>query len=270
MFLNSKICVIGCGWLGFPLAEKLVDLGITVHGSTSSKDKLALLKESQIVPFLLQLTSSGIAGNITSCLNQCQTVIINIPPGLRKQSANDYVNQMTHLRHAIAHAAIENVLFIGSTSIYDDQEHYPIITEDSPISTSKTALALVEVEHLFSTNTNFRTTILRYGGLFGKDRHPARFLSGRIGLKNGAAPVNLIHRTDCINSILSILKHNIWNTTFNAATPCHPSKINYYTSVCKQLQLPVPIFDKTSVSKGKIIDATKLMQILNYEFEIKL
>lgn len=268
--MNSKICIIGCGWLGFPFAKKLVDLGLIVHGSTTSKDKLTRLKDSQIVPFLLQLTATGIDGNITSCLNQCQIVIINIPPKLRKQSTNDYIRQMTYLRDAIAKSSAEKVLFISSTSIYDDEEHYPIIKEDSPVSSSKKALALVEVEHLFSNNTNFKTTILRCGGLFGNDRHPARFLSGRTGLKNGDAPVNLIHRTDCINSMLAILRLNIWNTTFNAAIPSHPSKINYYTAICKQLQLPIPVFNRTSVSKGKIIDATKLMQRLNYKFEVKL
>ena len=268
--MDSKICVIGCGWLGFSVAQKLVNLGINVHGSTTSQEKLALLEDSQIVPFELQISSEGIIGNITSCLKQCQTVIINIPPGLHKQSANDYLKQMTHLRNAVAHASVEKVLFIGSTSIYDNQEHYPIITEDSPPSISKKALALVGAEQLFYTSKQFKTTILRFSGLFGEDRHPARFLSGKIGLNNGNAPINLIHKVDCIHIILSILKHNIWNTTFNAATPSHPSKIDYYTSICKQLQLPLPKFDKTHINAGKIIDATKLMTLLNYEFEIKL
>ncbi len=270
MFLDSKICVIGCGWLGFSVAKKLVNLGITVHGSTTSQEKLVLLEDSQIVPFVLRISSKGIIGNITSCLDHCQTVIINIPPGLRKQTANDYLKQMNHLHKAIVKASVKKVLFIGSTSIYDNQGHYPRITEDSLPSPSKKALALVEAEQLFYTSKHFKTTILRFSGLFGEDRHPARFLSGKTGLKNGNAPVNLIHKVDCVYSILSILKHNIWNTTFNAATPSHPSKIDYYTSICKQLQLPLPKFDKTEKNVGKIIDATKLITLLNYDFKIKL
>ena len=50
-----KISILGCGWLGFPLAKKLIEIGFEVKGSTTSENKLALLKSNNIEPFLLRL-----------------------------------------------------------------------------------------------------------------------------------------------------------------------------------------------------------------------
>ncbi len=270
VLLNSKICVIGCGWLGLPLAKKLIELNYSVHGSTTSKEKLSILEHAEIHPFLIQFSSEGVTGNLKSCLKDCQTLIVNIPPGLRKNPESDYVKQMKHFIDAVEDSSIENVLFIGSTSVYGDDEEYPIITEESPTSNAKIPKQLLEVEALFTSNKKFKTTILRFSGLFAEDRHPAKFLSGKTNLKNDNAPVNLIHRDDCISIIISVVQHNIWSTIINASTPSHPTKKDYYNSICESLQLPLPEFNTTEISKGKIIDSTKLVQLLNYDFKVKL
>jgi len=268
--LSQKICVIGCGWLGFKLAKKLIETGYHIHGTTTSKEKIATLESAKIKPFLIHFSSQGIEGDIKTCLSNCQTIIVNIPPGLRKNPEHNYVQKMKHLVDQIEKSSAAHVLFIGSTSVYDDDEKHSVITEKSPTSNSKTALQLLEVESLFQSNKNFNTTVLRFSGLFAEDRHPATFLSGRSHLKNGDAPVNLIHRDDCILIIIAILKQHLWNSVFNASTTLHPSKKIYYTSVCKALGIPIPEFNDQAVSTGKIIDSKKLAQLLDYSFKVKL
>ena len=44
-----KIAVVGCGWLGFPLAKNFVELGNTVIGTTTSSEKLSDLQEAGIM-----------------------------------------------------------------------------------------------------------------------------------------------------------------------------------------------------------------------------
>jgi nucleoside-diphosphate-sugar epimerase len=268
--LDSKICVIGCGWLGFPLAKKLIEYGYDIHGSTTSKDKIELLENADIHPFIVHFSAEGIVGNIKDSLANCQTLIVNIPPGLRKHPEHDYVQKMTHLANALEESSISHVLFIGSTSVYDDDETIPVITERSPTSNSEIALQLLEVEAIFQKHKKFKTTVLRFSGLFAEDRHPAKFLSGKTALKNPNAPVNLIHRNDCIDIILQIIKQDVWDEIFNASTSGHPTKKNYYTSICKMLQIPIPEFENNTLSKGKVIDSTKLVQLLNYDFKVKL
>ncbi|MEY8849610.1 SDR family NAD(P)-dependent oxidoreductase [Psychroserpens sp. XS_ASV72] len=269
--LKQQICIIGCGWLGLPLAKLFLKNGTQIKGSTTSERKLAALKSYGIIPFILELTSEGVSGNLEFGLSDCDTLILNIPPGFRKNPNDDYVSKLKSMIPFVEASTVKNIIFISSTSVYDDGFPFPLINENNPTSTaSKSALQLVAAEQLFLENSNFNTTVIRFAGLFGKDRHPAKYLSGKSNLKNGKAPVNLIHLDDCISIIENIIEQNCWNTVFNASTTPHPNKSTYYTAVCKRLHIPLPHFDTTSESKGKIIDGSKLARVLGYEFKVVL
>ncbi len=99
--LKEKISVIGCGWLGFPLAEYLVREEFIVKGSTTSNDKLELLKKHQIEGYLVNLNETEISGDYSDFLADSKTLIVNIPPGLRKNPNKNHVTEIRHLVSAI-------------------------------------------------------------------------------------------------------------------------------------------------------------------------
>ena len=43
MIPNNRIGVLGCGWLGLPLAKSLIKNNYTVYGTTTNKSKIELL-----------------------------------------------------------------------------------------------------------------------------------------------------------------------------------------------------------------------------------
>ncbi len=57
-----------------------------------------------------------------------------------------------------------------------------------------------------------------------------------------------------------------WNDTFNAVTPNHPNRENYYTEKALEMNLKVPTFVKDPISIGKKISSKKLQNKLNYIF----
>lgn len=266
--MKQKISVIGCGWLGFSLAKSLVKKGHSVKGSTTSTEKISTLNTAGIEGFLVQLSSEGIAGDIKNCLADSDVLILNIPPSLRKNPEADYVKQMQNLIPYVEASSVKKIVFVSSTAVYDDDESFPVITETS--ATTNTTHQLLKVETLFQNNPNFKTTILRFSGLFAEDRHPAIVLSGRHNIKNPDAPVNLIHRKDCIAIIKRIIEKGVWSITFNASTTPHPTKEKYYTSECESRNITLPSFNHNQISKGKIIDSSKLARVLDYTFKIKL
>ncbi len=265
--MKTPISIIGCGWLGFPLARYLIENGHSIKGSTGTKSKLDVLASEGIQPHLLKFSAEGISGDISACLDSCKTLILNIPPGLRKNPERNYMGMMQHALPYIEKSSVENILFVGTTSVYGDNESNPVISEASETSTSETAKKMVSVENLFQQNNNFKTTILRFGGLIGPDRHPAKFLSAKKNLKNPEAPVNLIVQQDCIAVIDCIIKEDLWGETLNAVYPLHPTREAYYTQACKQMNLPIPHFDHSQKSKGKIIASNKLVRLLDYQFQ---
>lgn len=269
--MNKNISIIGCGWLGLPLAKELVKTGCIVKGSTTSADKIERLKTAGILPFVVSISEDGIAGDIDGCLKASEILVINIPPGLRKNPKANFVKQMDLLCRKIERSTIKKVLYISSTSVYDEALEIPVITVDTaPNGQSYAAKQLIGAEQIFKTSPAFETTILRFGGLIGGDRNPAKFLSGKKEVKDPEGPVNLIHQEDCIAIIKTIIKHEHWNTDFNAAAPQHPTRETYYTSLCEKQQLPIPQFERATPSKGKIISSEKVQRILDYDFQHKL
>ncbi|BAO75711.1 NAD(P)H-binding protein [Winogradskyella sp. PG-2] len=266
--MKNKISVIGCGWLGFPLAKNLVSKGYDVKGSTTSNDKLDLLKNHKIQGFLVSLDETQISGGYSKFLTESEIVIINIPPGLRRNPHKNHVTEISHLINVIEKHNVKFVLYVSSTSVFKDSPDFPEITCDAqPNASSNNGQQLIKIEQILRKNINFKTTILRFGGLYDNQKHPAKFLSGRTHIKNPNAPINLIHKEDCIQIITAILKNKLWGETFNAVYPYHPDKKTYYSNYCEQLNIPLPSYNMSEKSEGKIINSSKLVQLLNYTFK---
>ena len=267
-----KVSILGCGWLGFPLAKKLIDNGFEVKGSTTTENKLAVLKSNKIVPYLLELTEHKISECISDFFFFFDILIIDIPPGLRKiteaTSEKTFVAKIENLIPFIEKSTIKKVLFISSTSVYDDTAAIPTVTEKTVLNpNTESGKQLVEVENLLRNNSNFQTTIIRFGGLLGEDRNIVKMLTGKNNVANPKAPINLIHQEDCIEIICEILKQNCWNETFNAVVPNHPTRKNYYTEKAKQFHLTAPLFNENETNIGKIVSSEKLENVLGYTFK---
>lgn len=274
---REKIAILGCGWLGLPLAESLLSKGYEVKGSTTSESKLDLLKNAGISPFQIQLEEHQIIGTIEDFLKETNVLVIDIPPGLRKvilsSDEMSFVNKVKILIPFIEKSGIQKVIFVSSTSVYGDGFPIVEITEDTkPNPDTESGKQLVIAETLLQSNLHFKTTVIRFGGLLGEDRHPVKFLAGRTNVENPDAPVNMIQREDCIGIIEEILKQAQsdnweWNQTFNAVAPQHPTRKAYYHKKAEIFNLPLPTFAEDSESKGKIISSNKVETILGYSFQ---
>jgi len=256
---------MGCGWLGLPLAKSLLEDGYAVHGTTTSASKMAVLEAAGIRPYPISLQESGPEGPIALFLKSVDVLIVNVPPRLRGAHKENYVKKMQGLHRAIQAVAVQKVVFVSSTSVYGDVNGE--VTEDTPPKPStESGRQLVISENLFRKDLNLKTTIVRFGGLIGPNRHPVTMLSGRTGLQNGGAPINLIHLNDCIAILKAIVHEGWWNEVFNAVYPEHPEKAEYYTSEAKKRGIPPPQYFGDAVQKGKKIRSRKLILVKNYRF----
>lgn len=264
---KQTISILGCGWLGFPLAKYLLKKGYKIKGSTTSENKISILKEHEINPFLLALYEDKIEGNIHDFLNDSDILIVDIPPKLRSTTSENFVSKIKLLITEIEKSNIKKVLFISSTSVYADGFPVKEITEETPTNPeTKSGKQLVETEQLLLSNTTFETTILRFGGLIGEDRNPIKHLAGREKVANPEAPINFIHQEDCIGIITAIVEKSVWNDIFNAVAAQHPTRKEYYTTKAKELKLTPPAFEENSISFGKIVNSTKVAKTLEYTF----
>ncbi len=264
--MKETIAILGCGWLGYPLAKILLADGYIVKGSTTSEEKLPLLSAEGIQGYKIQLTEEKSTGEIRSFLKKATILIVCIPPGFRKAPRESFVKKIEAILPDIEKSNIEHVLYISSTSVYADTENFQEIRQKGILNTSESAKELITVENIFLENKNFSTTVSRLSGLFGADRHPIYYLAGKTGIKNAEAPINLVHQDDVIAVIRAIIEKAYWGKTLTVSHPQHPSKKKYYTETAFNLGLQIPVFEETGNSKGKIICSEKLEHDLGFTF----
>lgn len=259
---SGTISILGCGWLGVPLAKDLLENGFSVKGSVTSPDKFELLRKEGILPYQVIVNENeSVVNDIT--FFDCDVLIISIPPRRIEGIERVFPAQIAQLIPLIKNAGIKKVLFISSTSVYPDLQQ-TVREGDLLLPDKESGKALVRAENLLNNFKDFKTTILRFGGLIGAERNPARFLL-KYSKPIANAPVNLIHQDDCIQIISSIIEQELWGETLNACCPEHPLKKDFYGKAARISGLPEPLIsDQAEVYK--IVDSSKLIRLLNYNF----
>jgi nucleoside-diphosphate-sugar epimerase len=261
----TQISILGCGWLGLPLAEALLANEFLVKGSTTSESKLAILEKLAIQPFLIALSEDKPIGDFANFLKNSSILIIDIPPKLRGIEKENFVSKIKNIIPFVEKSTIENVLFVSSTSVYGEAKQ-TISENTTPKPDTESGKQLLETESLLQSNHNFKTTILRFGGLIGEDRNPTKFMAGKVNIENPETPINFIHQEDCIGIILKIIATDSWNEIYNGVSPFHPTRENYYTQKATELGLPLPQFDHSKRSVQKLILSDKVETVLGYNF----
>ena len=260
----KTVSILGCGWFGLPLAKHFVAEGYTVKGSTTSSDKLALLESERIISFLVELSASEDINNID--FFNCDVLIIAIPPKSRSGEGAAYVPKLNRVISAIQQNAVKNVILISSTGVYGDL-NAQVDESTPPKSDTPSAGILSKAEELFRRQIAFNTTIIRFGGLIGPGREPGRFFAGKKNIPNGQAPVNMIHLNDCIGLTDTVVSKDAFGHTFNACTPHHPPKTDFYTKAAAKAGLPHPEFID-ELREWKLINSKNVPEILGYLYKI--
>ncbi|MEZ5042601.1 MAG: SDR family oxidoreductase [Saprospiraceae bacterium] len=261
----KTVSILGCGWLGLPLATQLVQLGYQVKGSTTTAEKTALLQAAGIMPFVFKV-GEMIEGAPLDFF-QADLLILNIPPGRRNpQVTTQHPKQVERIVHHAIQGGIQYLIFVSSSSVYGDTQS--VVTEiDVPQPNTASGRALLQAEHFLQNHPSLQTTVLRMAGLFGPNRHPARFLAGKTGLKDADAPVNLVHLDDAMQAIHQVIRQNRWNTLYNICADEHPTRKAYYTQAALQIGLPAPQFVADDQPHYKIVSNQKAKTELGLDFK---
>lgn len=250
-----KIAVLGCGWLGFPLAISLIKNGHIITGTTTSVSKISTLSEKGINAKIWSLNQPNLE-EISIFLKNIEIVIINIPP-------SKIENYSEKIQKIISFIPIKSkVIFVSTTSVYPDDI---LEANEEYVFTEQDALKkVVQVEINLQEILSDRLTIIRLAGLIGPNRHPINQLSNKKEIPNGDANVNLIHLNDAIGLIEKIITDNYWGEIVNGCFPEHPTKIDYYSKMATVYNKSMPHF--LTGGKNKKVSSQKSLLKLNYTY----
>lgn len=226
----EKITIIGCGWLGLPLAEKLVKKNYSVAGTTTSEEKLSVLNEKDIKGKIFTIGDDTIDFQE---LKESTCVVIAIPPSKIDNYANKIADFCKNLENN------QRVIYVSSTSVYADKDQ---VAYESDVldGTNRSGPEVIKTEKEIRTILGERLTVVRMSGLVGGDRQPAKYFAGKTDLSGADTGVNMIHQTDAVGVIMQVISSNSFGKTYNGCATEHPTKVEYYTKVCEELNLALP------------------------------
>lgn len=254
----KNIGIIGCGWLGLPLALRLKQAGQQILGTTRSAAKLREIEALGLN--MLQLDFAQEIIPPAGCFKELEVCFLNIPP--KRIEPETYAQNCSKIVHLLPKTC--QVIFASSTGVYRD--NCETINEDTNDANNfLTDHPVRQAEVRLQKELGERLTIVRFSGLIGANRHPARFLSGKTELAAGLNPVNLIQLDDCIRLIEKIISKTAHGGVFHGCFDAHPSRSDYYTEACRTFSLPLPQF-KNEKTAWKIIANEQTQARLDFQF----
>lgn len=261
---RPRIAILGCGWLGLPLARAFNHDNYLVRGTTTRRTQLAALSRFGIQPYLLQLKltdSYQQADLLDDLLTGVDTLILNVPP--RTTPRGTYPALLQPVAAAAARVGLPRLVFVSSTGVYPDEPRP--MTEADALAAPDAASELLQAEYVFGQGP-WQTTVLRLGGLFGPARPPGLFMRPGSTPAAPEAPVNLLHLTDAVGVIQAVIDQGAWGHTLNVCAGQHPTRRVFYTAATAALSLDPPTFQADDHAGGKLIRTDALHRALFYQF----
>ena len=250
--------IIGLGWVGLPTAQALSSVYNVVQGTVRSTTKQQQLK-SIAEPIAIELLDLP-AAKPTTPIAEPDLGIICFPPGIRRGPASVYFEKLETLFSWFKPA---HLLFISSTSVYRNDIDWAF--EDRRLEQLDSPLVLAE-QYVQQQITN--TAILRFGGLMGDDRIPAKYFKDQLPKANHW--VNYLHRVDAVRSIVYAAEQQLTGS-YNVCSPEHALKKEVVLDSAQKSGLTAPSQFQETVEQGKRVASDKLIQVgFSYTFRTPL
>jgi len=247
--------VIGYGWLGKQLAKVLTeDAAVTV----------AQRSDPEHLPENIRYKMYGLGIPMPAWFKKVDVLFLCVPPGTKKDpEALEYLKALEKfLKQMEGFEGQFN--FCSSIGVYADKAKY--CPEIAPLPEEYIGKqALVKAENLVLHYLP-KANIIRLGGLFGPDRNPATWFAGKQDIEGGLDPVNNVHLFDAIDILRFIAQKKTKGLVFNAVSPEHPTKQEYYSLAIEKAGLEPATFVSNAL-KTRVVNPQALLN-LGYEFTI--
>jgi nucleoside-diphosphate-sugar epimerase len=243
----KKIGIIGCGWLGSHIAERLSGR-YEIFATTTSESKIKDLSEKGYHVTPIDFPDDDISETITKwgVAPQLDAVIITVPfAGVR--GAEIPLHERAQNLLAFLGDFKGQLFLMSSTGVYPNDEKE--FTEDERSADDVPSESGIK-------NKFPQVNILRLAGLMGDQR-----LLKNYNISNLDMLVNHIHYADICSVVEKMLDNQSHSKVYNVVAPVHPNKEEIINA---QKDLP---YSGDRTDKGRTISSARLISDLNFDFQ---
>jgi len=275
-----RVLIVGCGYVGLPLAAELVRQGHEVFGVRRSATADAALKAAGIQPLIADVTQPETLAALPGPFDWVINTVASTRGGSSEDYRQVYLQGTRNLIDWLAASPPKKFVYTSSTGVYG-QDDGSLVKETSPTEPSaETAQVLVETEQVLLTaarERRFPAVILRVAGIYGPDRghlfkqylRNAAVIPGK-----GDRILNMIHRDDLVGVILAALKAGRPGEVYNAVDDEPVAQLAFFRWLSETLGRDLPPFGpaETEVSRkrgltSKKVSNRRLRMELGYRFQ---
>ena len=234
--MAKTVLIVGCGYLGLPLARHFLSSGCRVSGVTASAESAKRLKSEPFPVYPIDVSMAGALGKLPE--RRFDVVIHCASSG--RGGVESYVSVfLDGSRNLFAALDFDHLLISSSTSVYA-QTDGSAVNEDSPATPERqTGRVLLSAESLVLGRGG---TVARLAGLYGPGRCVPleKLLKGAALLEGeGERLLNSIHLTDAV-SALALLAETKRGGIFNITDNQPVTQREWFEWVCGMLAMKLP------------------------------
>ncbi len=270
-----RVLIVGCGYVGLALGERLAQRGHAVFGLRRSAEADARLRAAGIVPLRGDIarieTLRKLPGDLDWVVNCAATRGGNV-----EDYEQVYRRGNLNLIEVLAGAPLKKFVFTSSTGVYG-QQGGSVVTEESPTQpASPAAGVLLEAERVLrqaAAEGRLPAVILRAAGIYGPGRGYwlKQFLAGQVVPEAQAGRLlNMIHRDDLVSAILAALERGQPGQVYNVVDDEPVTLREFFEWLAAQTGRPLPSGGSGSAAAGpraatnKRVSNRKLRQELGW------
>lgn len=237
----TNVAVIGCGYVGLPLARELVRTGASVIGTTTQPDKIGSIEAIGAEARVLTLAD---ADAVASAVEGADTVYVTVAAGRGGDYREVYVKGLQAVVAALDRTTVKQVIYTSATSVYG-RDDGGWVDGDSPADpTTDRGRLLLEAEGvLHKAPSGVAVCILRLAGIWGPGRDPSDWMArrGPVIPGDGTGYLNLIHRDDIVAALLAAAKRRVTGV-FTLADDAPTRRRDLYPALAARMGLEAPGF----------------------------
>lgn len=231
---NGTILILGCGYAGCELAQRVGFGGRAVFGTTRSDQRSMVIRSRGAEPLILDTADLSPLNRLRG---RVQAVVHCIPPTMERDGS--WEDATTRIMDYVSGWNLRAFVYVSSTSVYGDHGGGAVNEQTPSNPESPRGEARVQVEKDVLAHS-VPSMVVRPSGIYGPGRSQLhRLAAGRLRLVNGGPYItNRIHVTDLATILEAVVDRGEPGATYLATDQTPTPQAEVVSALEAQYGLP--------------------------------